>query len=147
MEDTNPPLGPELVFGLVGALGSPMEAVADALGRGLDRVGYRSSLLRLSDALTELAHEYLGSEFAAPAPTEATRIERAMRAGTALRSSARSGRPMAWLAVSRIRAERGPEPATDRRAFILRSLKHPDELAELRHLRRAVRRRRHPCTA
>ncbi len=123
-----PESGAELHVGLVGALGSPLEELASALERSLERVGYKTTLVRLSELL--LSPELKG-RFTFESSPEERRIETAMDAGTNLRTEFKTGEAMAWLAVSQIRALRGPAPV-DRRAFVLRSLKHPAELERLR---------------
>src|SRR5690242_15057712 len=46
------PEGPELFFGIVSPLGVPWREVAAALGRSLDRYGYKTDLIQLSKLLT-----------------------------------------------------------------------------------------------
>lgn len=126
--DTATPRGPELVIGLIGALGSPLEEVMTALERVLDRVGYKSTQIRLSDSFSELGDD-LKIDTRGDAGVQLTQK---MDAGTKLRKLAGHGKPMAWLAVSRIRDARNGQPTLNRHAFIVRQLKHPDEVAELR---------------
>jgi len=120
------PTGPELFFGLIGALGSPIDELGKALERALARVAYGAQVIHLSKHLPEL-----GTDFAIDSSTEDKRIGSAMHAGTLLRERLRTGEAMAWLAVSGIRGGRGAQPR-GRRAFILRSLKHQAELERLR---------------
>jgi cytidine deaminase len=121
--------GPELFIGLIGALGSPLDDVEAAICRALERVGYACDALRLTQGLQEL-----GPEFEIDADDEASRIEQLMDRGRNLRTAAGHGRPMAWIAAFMVRAARGSRDLTARHAYILRSLKHRDEVAELRRI-------------
>lgn len=135
--------GPELVFGLVGAVGSDLKAVTRTLTSELARVRYRveeihvSSLLHQLDRYAHLSSSSFSSEY--------ERIREHMKAGTELRSITTAGEMMALLAISAIRQrrisrqpERSHQEAAmrplERTAFIVRSLKHPDEIQTLRYV-------------
>lgn len=118
--------GTELVFGLVSPLGTPLDPVEDALRDSLSKHGYTTSpAVRISRLLAQR-----GNVTGRP---EATR-EALMDEGTRLREAG-GGDYLAKLAVATIhtwRTSRGhAEPAT-RTGHIIRSLKHPDEVARLR---------------
>ncbi len=49
-----PITGPELFIGMIGALGSSLDEVQAAIKQALERVGYSTEVLRLTDALREL---------------------------------------------------------------------------------------------
>ena len=51
---STPPRGPELVFGLVGAIGTNLDLVARLLSDALDGVSYEAQVVRLSSLLTRL---------------------------------------------------------------------------------------------
>jgi deoxycytidylate deaminase len=129
--------GPELVFGLVGAIGTDLDQVASVLSEALSLVNYRPHVVRVSALLHQLpkyralAHKSFKSHF------EKTREH--MAAGSELRSMAGRGDILALLSVAKIREIRQKNlgnvnnpPAGSRTAYILRSLKHPDEVATLR---------------
>jgi cytidine deaminase len=84
--------GPELVFGLVGAVGSDLRAVTRTLAAELERVRYKveeihvSSLLHQLDRYSHLGNGGFGSEY--------ERIREHMKAGTELRSI--TGRARSW---------------------------------------------------
>ncbi len=135
--------GPELVFGLVGAVGSDLQAVTRTLVSELERVRYRveeihvSSLLHQLDRYAHLGNGCFESEF--------ERIREHMKAGTDLRNRTEAGEVMALLAISAIRQRRitlqshrppveAAEQPLERTAFVIRSLKHPDEIQMLRYV-------------
>jgi deoxycytidylate deaminase len=169
----DPPNGPELVFGLVGAVGLDLALVAEHLQRALREVAYSSEVIRLS----ELLHRV---DWDAPLLLESdtTRnkyIRNHQDKGNELRRRTERGDALALLAVAAIREFRAdgdfatgnrdggqekedgqpeltplherededydPTPLFDRvkkpiprAAFILRSLKHPDEARTLRDI-------------
>lgn len=133
--------GPELVFGLVGAVGSDLKAVTRTLTAELERVRYKveeihvSSLLHQLDRYAHLGNGGFESEF--------ERVREHMKAGTELRNRTAAGEIMALLAVSAIRQRRialqshlshqeAAKRPLERTAFVIRSLKHPDEIQVLR---------------
>jgi deoxycytidylate deaminase len=137
-----PILGPELVFGLVGALGADLELVSNALSIALRSVNYTPHEIRVSrllyrlDTYADLKNRLFDSEY--------DRIKLHMKAGTDLRIKAKCGDILAWLTMSDIRdirvacggsgdvdLQRAMKPLT-RTAYIVRSIKHPDEIATLR---------------
>jgi deoxycytidylate deaminase len=133
--------GPELVFGLVGAVGCDLATVSSYLSDALERATYKAKVVRVSHLLHQLdKYEPLqrlnrGSEY--------ERIKRHMEAGTELRSIARRGDVTAWLVIAAIRelrelhhqdgsnGDRGKIPLP-RTAFIIQSIKHPAEIKTLR---------------
>lgn len=135
--------GSELVFGLVGAVGSDLKVVTRTLTSELECVRYKveeihvSSLLHQLDRYAHLGNTGFESEF--------ERIREHMKAGTDLRNSTGAGEAMALLAVSAIRRRRialqpglSRQDATkrplQRTAFVIRSLKHPDEIQLFRYV-------------
>src|ERR1043165_202007 len=81
--------GPELVFGLVGAVGSDLRAVTCALTSELERVRYKVEEIHVSSLLHQLEpYASLGNgEF----ESEFDRIREHMKAGTDLRSRTEAG--------------------------------------------------------
>lgn len=125
---------PELVFGLVGPLGVPMQQVYAALESALLQVGYDSHRIVLSDAAADLPN--------APQVTEVAYHEKALakiKLGNWVRRSSDQGDAMARLAIAGIRNARqaltGEEgkPAPNR-AYVLHQLKHPEEVRLLREV-------------
>jgi deoxycytidylate deaminase len=133
---------PELVFGLVGAVGIDFDPVIKALRNSLGEIGYgQTQVIRLSKLL-ELFDVWDGNSPAADLP-EDERISRYMTAGNKLREKAERGDALIGPAVEdiwRFRSSQGKQiegtlpEGVDNCAYILRSLKHPDEVRRLQTL-------------
>lgn len=136
--------GPELVVGVVAPVGAKLTLVCNILEAELSKFGYISKVVRLSTLLPQLVpYQPVGAK---KYPSEYERVKSYMEAGTDLRKRTERGDIMALLSVSKIRELREQEnvgntkiPAEDRSrsplhrtAYILRSLKHPDEITTLR---------------
>lgn len=136
--------GPELVIGVIAPVGARLGLVCDVIESELSKFSYTSKVVRLSTLLPQLQHfEKLDIE---KYPSEYERVKAYMKAGTDLRKLTERGDIMALLAVSKIRELREQANKNDadvagqhksqkpleRTAYILRSLKHPDEIATLR---------------
>lgn len=128
---------PELVFGLIGALGADIQRVIDYLKINLQTVGYSvPDPIKLS----ALMHEIPGAPFDSLYPTgRRADVEKYMDAGTELRRRLQRGDALAMYAVSALRELRktlttGDEGLADRTAFVLDSLKHDEEVETLRRL-------------
>jgi len=124
----------ELVFGLVGALGTDIERISRLLHLALEAVGYSAREIRLSSLLRELQwdaplheHAKLDSYIAAH-----------MDAGDRLRTEWGRADALALLAAAKIATERDGLPAAGeplkRRAWLLRQLKTPEEVQTLRNV-------------
>lgn len=137
--------GPEIIFGLVGPVGTKLRLVVQVLEEQLEKVGYRSKAISVSSLLHQLdKYSYLtglagGSEY--------DRIKEHMGAGTDLRQLTGRGDIMALLSVgemrrlramtneeSMLKGEHLARKPLHRTAYILRSLKHPDEIDTLRDI-------------
>ncbi|MBN9430704.1 MAG: hypothetical protein J0H09_29785 [Burkholderiales bacterium] len=126
-DDLEPISCPELVFGLIGPSGTDLPSVCSVIHRQLERFHYKIELIKLS----KLIEQFAGLDGNEP---EHERIWKLMDAGGAVREQSRRGDAVALLAISeihRIRAE-NPERKGIRTAYILDSLKHPDEVHLLR---------------
>jgi deoxycytidylate deaminase len=136
--------GPELVIGIIAPVGANLTLVCNVVEAELAKFSYISKVVRLSALLPQLKpYESLDTE---KFPSEYDRIKSYMTAGTNLRTRTERGDIMALLAVSKIREFREQENQRDaevaatnrsgkplhRTAYVLRSLKHPDEIATLR---------------
>lgn len=129
--------GPELVIGLVGAIGTDLAAVSESLHRHLKSVGYASSEIRVSALLHDI-ESY--SHLAAIQDKEAY-YDQHMTAGNDLCEKFERSDAMALLAVLQLRTLReecnlteGLDPAEplQRHAFIINSLKRKDEITAFR---------------
>lgn len=120
----------ELVFAFVSPLGTPLDVVQSALFSALaEHKYYPGALVRISELLGESGAVTQGER-----PEQ--RQERLMDEGNALRNQWGDDH-LALLAISAVKADReqvkGDTPP-QRQAHIIRSLKHPDEVARLRHV-------------
>jgi deoxycytidylate deaminase len=128
--------GPELFFALAGAVGTDLGAVSRALVDALRAVDYEAVEIRLSELLDWVDWSTVadGSTQLDDGTTD-THIASRMEAGDRLREAVNRGDALALLAILKIRRLRSdhdkPEP---RRAYVLRSLKHPDEVHTLREV-------------
>jgi cytidine deaminase len=126
---------PELFFAFVGAVGSDLQLLSKALEQELLRVGYKSSTVRLSGLLKQIA-QY---EDIPEAPKD-KRYHAYMTAGNGFREDTRRGDAMALLGVAAVRNLRKAltgsefEPDHHGRAYLIRSLKHTDEVETLRRI-------------
>ena len=127
-----PPADDELVIGLVAAVGVDLAAVAAEIGGAFAQFEYRSVDLHLTDTLRSFPWE-------SPLVEEPfdDRLWSYTDAGDELRRKWQRKDAMALLAISRVVFERkevtGDETlAAERLAYVLRSLKRPEEVALLR---------------
>lgn len=129
--------GPELFFGLIGAVGTDLKSVESILARELTTVGYLPHEVRLSSLLKECA-KYSNLETVDHAP-EHDRIRAYMDAGDDFRRTSKRGDAVALLAMGKVRDLRveitgdhsTPVPG---QAYIFNSLKQPDEIETLRRV-------------
>jgi deoxycytidylate deaminase len=136
-EPLEPIEGPELVFGLVGAIGTDLDQVAEVLSEALRRVNYEPRIVRVSSLLHQLPR-YRALEYKS-FNSHFEKTKEYMSAGSELRTIVGRGDMLALLSVAKIRELRekqhgnvnNPRPGS-RTAYVLRSLKHPDEVATLR---------------
>lgn len=134
------PPGPELVIGLVGAVGTPLDDVHDALAASLSTVGYEAEAISLIELLQRFGFERYAAAFGIAHKGKSYQAK--MDAGDDFRQSLQSADALARLAVERIRQLRSafntekrretPELPIPSRAYILNSLKRPEEVQLLR---------------
>lgn len=128
----------ELVFGLVGPIGSPIHEAEDALEAALKRVGYNSSAIALSTSMEEL----LANRQVRPIQTGESELERKILMGNTVRWAFRNNSVLAAEAIQQVRIQRrkihcmqGRDDdeeleglPVDEHAFIIRQLKRPEEI-------------------
>jgi len=121
---------PELVFGIVGPVGVNLDPVILVLGRELQRFKYVSKTVRLSKQI----ESFFSSDHSKD--PEDQRISALMNEGTRLRLESGRGDAVALLGIAEIRRIREEEldGKAEKNAFILRSLKHPQEVETLRNV-------------
>src|SRR5437762_1653607 len=121
-------VGPELVIGLVGTIGTDLDRVAQALSRALDSVGYRTDEEPVS--LIERVMQFDRWRDLPKTPFD-KRTDARMDAGNELRKHLERNDALALLAMAAIRETRKLEGEVDkpisRYAFVLKSLKTPEE--------------------
>lgn len=119
---------PELVFGLVGPIGVNLDPVISVLTTQLKTFNYTANVVRLSKQI----EAFFGSDHSNV--SEDKRIKSLMDEGTNLRVGGGRGDAVALLGMAAIAELRDTEHQgkSENHAFILRSLKHPDEVETLR---------------
>ena len=120
-----------LVFGFVGAIGTPWERILREFNDSLRRFDYSTSTIHLSRLIDSLDYRPWGD---LPERGSPEYYERRMNAGDQLRAMTRNGSAMAALAVREMVGQRSGESDGSSVVFMLRSLKHPDEVTLLRHV-------------
>jgi deoxycytidylate deaminase len=129
------PRRPELVIGLVGALGTELGRVEEAVANALLSVGYTHRSVRMSERIASAYQDLNLPEL----PEAQTPLDHLMDLGDMLRQHHNDGEVAAAIAVSAISEQRfedlGDQSADEERdsvATILRQLKHPGEVRLLR---------------
>jgi cytidine deaminase len=129
--------GPELFFGLIGAVGTDLRNVQSVLFRELQTVSYLPHEIRLSSLLKECEkYQHLESEDNKP---EHIRIRSYMDCGDDFRKVSGRGDAVALLAMGKVRDLRNemlddPSKPVPGQAYVFNSLKHPDEVDTLRRV-------------
>lgn len=124
----------ELVIGLVGPLGTGLRGISEILVDRLVHFGYEATPIVVS----ELIEKVTNLETNLVKKPEFERLQSFMDAGNELRGKAQRGDYLALSAIAEIAKNREkegdcPKPKS-KYAYILRSLKHPDEVMALREV-------------
>ena len=127
-----------MFFGLVGAVGIDFSPVITTLENELTAVGYSTESIVISRPFEDLDVGKDLERLRKKGPEE-ERILQSMKVGTGLRSKLASGDAAARLAIAEIRRIRDAnhgdrEQPLQRKAFIFKSLKHPEEVRTLRNI-------------
>lgn len=117
----------ELVVGLVGAVGADLGRVGDLLKFQLERTGYKVGAVRISSEVIPLFGEVSYDD-----QDEFDRITKLMDAGNSAREAAGDDSVLALGAASAIAAKRSEGKPLCGKAFIIHSLKRPEEVERLR---------------
>lgn len=122
---------PELIFGLTAAVGTPLSYVINVLNNELSCRGYSCDKIQLSGLMEGIE---LRTKSPSSGMSEYDRISCLMNRGNELRQLAGANEALALFAVAKINGQRPKEPPfyMSGRAFVLRQLKHPDEVFWLR---------------
>ncbi len=125
---------PELIFGLVGPVGTSLADLKQSLITSLKGFNYAAVGIHVSDLLRNFADWVDESD-----SSTFTRIKHRQAVGLAFRSALGDGAALALAAIAKIREKRASitgdadKPATNH-AFILDQLKHPSEIVLLREV-------------
>lgn len=124
--------GPELVFGLVGAVGAKLDLISAALKKHLRHLNYETEPITLID----LVQRYEGFD-PVNDTDKAAASKRKMDQGDDIRKALQRADALAVAAVAEIRRKRleltqRPDKPLPRQAYVLHSLKRPEEVATLR---------------
>ncbi|MCQ8117813.1 anti-phage dCTP deaminase [Methylomonas rosea] len=111
----------EIVIGIVSAVGTESKRVIDPLKDRLKGFGYTVEEIRVSSILPSYAGE----------PKEYERIKHYMKAGDSIRQQSKNNAILA-AGVSKKVAESRKDSSAEKRAYIINSLKHPNEVEFLR---------------
>lgn len=141
----------EIVFGVVGPVGSGTSEIAEALETLMGKAGYDTSILKARDVIAEAA-----ARSAVPIPTEPglEQTKALQDAGDRIREGTGDNAAVAVGLIKEVRSRRAArqratpisgesslpsegeivEPDGTKRAYILDSLRHPHEIALLRRV-------------
>jgi len=123
----------ELVIGLVGAVGTELDKVATLIKNRLDFYGYKTEGIRFSMDVISLVSQVTQDQ----KEDEFCRINSMMNAGNEARKNSRDNSILAIGAASIIgtyRKSKKENQVIPKQAFVLNSLKHPDEVVRLREI-------------
>ena len=120
-----------LVFGFVGAIGTPWDLIFGHFEESLQRFDYATSTIHLAMLIDRLEYRPWGD---LPDRRSPEYYEKRMNAGDQLRVNTRNGSAMAGLAIREIIRRKDAETDNSQVAYMLRSLKHPDEVKLLRQI-------------
>jgi deoxycytidylate deaminase len=119
----------ELVIGLVGAVGTELRKVAELLKERLSVFNYESRVIRVSaDVIPLLVKDGIDEA------DEYVRISTLMTAGNVARQQCKDNSVLALGVTAKIGEGRSSEEPRLRHAYIINSLKHPEEVARLREI-------------
>ncbi len=130
----------EIVLGLVGAVGTELKLVMDILVERLKTFKYQAIRVQVS---TEIIPQVVGPQSMPSSVTSGTdeylRIAKLMDAGNLARAQTGDNSVLALGVAAKISADRpkdqnGQPSPSPRQAYIIHSLKHPDEVARLREI-------------
>ncbi len=129
------PKGPELFFGLVGAVGSRLSTITTQLMHSLARVGYQTEIVRS----IELLHQIQEYDKTMERTPEDRRYTTYMDAGDRFREQIELGDALARLSIGSVRKKRksvtgSQDTPIPRWAYVFQSLKHPHEVELLRRV-------------
>jgi cytidine deaminase len=123
---------PEIIFAMVGPLGTRLTALSEKLSRELQSFGYDVERIGVSELLARF------SDWTPPdSPGEAARVGHFQAVANTIRGRLQDGAILARAAIAEIRDRRlarsgDPDAPAHNCAFLIDQLKHPDEARLLR---------------
>lgn len=126
---------PELIFGLIGAIGTDLNQIQEMLGDALKTVGYEPILISLADGLRNV-NRIADPEFPpVPEKNSSDYYESAIKRGNYFRKTLQSADAVLALGLLAIGDDRETRQAiNEKRAYIVRSLKRKEEVELLRSI-------------
>ncbi len=124
---------PELIFGLVGAIGTDLDQVQETLGDCLRAVGYEPILISLAECLKELKREGDPKFPVIPKKSSLDYYDKAIERGNYVRQTMESGHAVVSLGMLAIEEDRKSRKSK-KRAYLLHSLKRKEEVELLRSI-------------
>ena len=121
---------PDLVFGIVGAVGTDLDLVVDYLGDLLKKANYKRETIQLSDFLNHIK----GLKTQLESDYEEKRIDTHMTAGNELRRRLDDESALALFAIVKIKDIREACQDGKPRAYVIKSLKNTEEVKKLRSI-------------
>lgn len=129
----------EIIIGLVGAVGVDFDPITRALEEKLETIGYKTNFIKLSDQIKKYnkrLNPYLpdSKKVEIKEKPENERIKNLMNAGDNFREFSGRGDAVVLLALNKLFKIRKAEGQNFNNAYILKSLKHPEEVNTLRRI-------------
>ena len=120
----------ELVIGIIGPVGCNRKSIIDTITTMAQHYSYRAVQIGLSDVIKKhvAVPDFMGDQY--------VRVTQLMDAGNKLRHETNDNAILAKLAAIQIATIRNqqPLPANNRVIYVIDSIKHPDEVEELRNI-------------
>lgn len=117
----------ELIMGIVGPIGCNRKIVIDTMTNLAKHYSYKVVVVGVSELIKRHA------QVEAPEDDQYTRVSNLIRAGNELRRKTKDNALLAKLAAIAISEKRTQDP-DPRRIYVIDSIKHPQEVDELRHI-------------
>ena len=125
----------EIIIGLVGAVGVDFEYITNILEKKLESIFYKVEYIKLSDQIKNY-HKYLPDSIRVDIKEnpENERIKSLMDAGDKFREFVKRGDAVVLLALNKLSEVRKRGGQNFSNTYILKSLKHPEEVNTLRRI-------------
>jgi deoxycytidylate deaminase len=135
MEKREEQVFPELIFGLVGAIGTDLDQIQEILGDSLKSVGYEPVLISLAEHLKELKRSDDPDFPVVPDRSSSEYYDLAIKRGNYFRKTIESADAVVTLGLLAIQVDRAErQKLNKKRAYIIRSLKRKEEVELLRSI-------------